>query len=587
MRDLRRAVRRKAGTFVTVWRLEGPRTACVTGVSSARNSARWWSSRLLRQPRRVATLPPTPVAVSAPEGEPDGERGATVLVAVVVRVGEVAPDAVRATLRSVLAQTHSQWELCVCAWSADAAVEAALAELRGSDARIRILPPGSASGPAEAADLAAQQARGSLLFFVDAGDELHPEALAEVAAAAADDPFADVVYVDEETRGGEGRPVHTRRKPDWSPSYLESCMYVGRGIAVRKKTFWRLGGLRPAFDGAHDYDLLLRVARAGGRVAHVRRVLYRRAPEAAAGLESLAAARAALEAYASDLGMPATVEAGLAPGAHRVRRRPDETPEVTLLILTCDPLARVDGRVRVRLLASLLRSLQDSLPGTARVLVVDDGELSEESAAALAAVGGRRSSFVDPLRGSLGFSFARKANFAVAQAETDHVILMNDDLETPEPGWVEALLEPLHDPTVGVTGAKLLYPDGTLQHAGIVLGGEHVSAHVFRGLPDGEAGPPAQVIREYSAVTGAVMAFRRATFEEAGGLDEVFPHDYQDVDFCMRVLAGGLRVVFTPYSRLVHLEGKSFVRGSRFQEEEALFSRRWAGIVASDPSRGD
>ena len=177
MADLRDAVRRKATTFATLWRLEGPRSAFVTGAASARNSARYWSTR--RQGRSLLVSPAQgmqPVATCV--------RSSTLRLSVVAVGADERPDDVRASLESVLAQTHQSWELCVCGYGSADHVADLLAEYRGSDPRIRILPPGSAKGPAEATNLAAEQASGEFLVFLDFGDRLHPEALRQLAGAA-------------------------------------------------------------------------------------------------------------------------------------------------------------------------------------------------------------------------------------------------------------------------------------------------------------------------------------------------------------------------------------------------------------------
>ena len=550
----------------------------------------YWSGRGLgrRTGKRAAPLEQF-LRVREPLSE---AKVASVRLSVIMTVGDVASADLRASFESVFAQTHDRWELCVCEDGSGSGTAAVLTEYRGSDPRLMILPAACADGLAQATNLAAEQASGELLVLLQAGDELHPEALRQLAVAAREDPFADLLYTDEDLKQGPGTYGTPVFKPDWSPAYLESVMYVGRGLAIRKALFWRLRGMREHVSGAQDYDLVLRAARAARRIRHVSGALYHRRQAIlssranARDLKALAAAREAIADYAAHLDPPAAVETGLLPATFRVRR-PLEAPQVTLVVLTADPEAKVEGRGRVRLLSNMLRSLaaRTTFVG-AQTLVVDDGELSAESFAALAAVGGTRLSYADPLRPALGFSFARKANFAVRQVATEFFILLNDDLEVISPGWIEALLEPLMDPAVGAVGARLLYPDGTIQHAGIVLGVEGGATHCFRGLPCDSVGygGSTHVIREFSAVTGAVLAMRRRTFDELGGFDEVFAHDYQDVDLCARVGAAGYRVVYTPFAEFTHFEGKSFIRsGDGFQQEGAVFHQRWPGLILDDP----
>jgi cellulose synthase/poly-beta-1,6-N-acetylglucosamine synthase-like glycosyltransferase len=577
-------------TFAAVRRQAGLRKAMAAGVASVHNSWVYWSGRLAGRRVTPAGLAVGPSPAAIVERTPPASREAP-RISVVMSVGGAEPRAVAASFRSLLAQSSDLWELCVCDDGSREAPLDVLASYREADARFRIVPPGYAGCAAEAVNLAAEQASGEVILLLACGDELHSEAVARIAAAWAAARDADLLYVDEAHREPDGESGVPPYKPDWAPSYLESMMYLGRGFAVRKSLFWRLGGMRVARDGAHEYDLALRISRVARRVVHVPRDLVRRGGSGGDrddGWTDAAAAFAAVSDYAAGLEPPASARDGLLPGTFRVRRELPSNLRVSLVVPTADALVRVDGRGELRMLANLLRSVAAApVPRGAGILVVDDGELSAESIAAIEALGASRLSYSDPLRAAAGFSFARKVNWSVARTESEYVILLNDDLEVRTAGWIDALLEPLMDAGVGVVGARLLYPDSSIQHGGLVVGVQGGAVHCFRGLPAGQVGygRSTHVIREFSAVTGAVMAFRRSTFNDLGGFDEVFPCDYQDVDFCARVLASGLRVVYTPFAEFTHFEGKTFRRPpAGFEREESLFRLRWAGLMAHDPS---
>ncbi len=516
------------------------------------------------------------------------------VLSVVVPVFDTPEDVLRECLDSVVSQKHEAWELCVCDdCSSNRRTIDVLREYRGSDPRIRIVRAPRNLGIAGATNLAAEQASGEFLALLDHDDRLHPYALAEIAAAVERLPDIDLVYTDEDKIEADGSHSEPYYKPDWSPDHLTSVMYLLHCLAVRKALFWKLGGLRSRYDGAQDYDLALRASRQARRIHHIPRILYhwRKIPGSAAAVvdakpDALTAGRRALEDYAAGLEPPASVEDGLLPGTFRLRRSLAHRPDVSLVILSSDPEVEVPGRGRIRVLQNFVRSVVErSTYGAYRLVVVDDGELCDETIAVLDAAGATRATFHDPQRSSDGFNFARKANYALSLIETDLVILLNDDLEVVSPGWIEALLEPLMDPDVAFVGARLLYPDGRIQHAGLVLGVVGPATHAFYGRPGDAVGYNAftHVIRNYSAVTGAALATRTATLRELGPMDEALAHDYNDTDFCLRAVERGYRVVYTPFAELLHFEGATLRRRAQDPAEVAVFSERWEQVIARDP----
>jgi GT2 family glycosyltransferase len=171
------------------------------------------------------------------------------------------------------------------------------------------------------------------------------------------------------------------------------------------------------------------------------------------------------------------------------------------------------------------------------------------------------------------------------QAQGEHLVIFNDDLEVISPDWLTALLEFSQQEAIGAAGSKLLYPDGRLQHTGMVLGINGYPAHLFHQAPAGHPGymAHANLIRNYSAVTGAALMIRRALFDDMGGLDENFALDYNDTDLCLRLIQKGYRIVYTPYSLLYHHESATLSGGRLQQDETELFRQRWEGILANDP----
>ena len=183
------------------------------------------------------------------------------------------------------------------------------------------------------------------------------------------------------------------------------------------------------------------------------------------------------------------------------------------------------------------------------------------------------------------FNFADKANFSMLSAETEIIVLLNDDMEIREAGWLGALVDQIVKEDVGVVGAHLSYPNDHVQHVGMVVGVNETAAHVYHGHPANTVGYNgyAAIIRNYSAVTGACMATRRSLFELVGGFDTAFATDFNDTDYCLKLGQLNYRTVYTPFARLYHFESQTAVRSSQNPEEKALFKSRWVDVIAQDP----
>jgi GT2 family glycosyltransferase len=513
------------------------------------------------------------------------------LISVVVPVHDPQGWVLEACVSSVLAQTHTAWQLCICDdGSVQSEVREILTRYQAIDPRITVVRTDVGLGISAASNLAAQQAEGVFLAFLDHDDELHPQALAEIAHAIDSDPTIDVLYTDEDKL--ERRDVHTRPflKPDWSPDYLHSAMYMVHCLCVRTELFRELGGLRSEYDGSQDYDLALRAVRAARRVYHIPRILYHwrkilgsSASSMAAKPHAWEAGRRALADAALSMTPPATAELGLRPGSYRLKRVAEGRPPVTLAIITSDPVSAVRGRGRIRILSNFIRSIvEKSTYPDYSVLVVDDGYLSPESAALLEACGGRRVSF--PRADGEGFNFSRKVNFAVGAIETEHFVLLNDDLEVITPDWIEALMDYAVEPGVAAVGARLLLGNGRLQHAGVIIA-PHGPGHIFYKMPRSRIGyyDFSHVVRNYSAVTAAVHASTLTAFRDVGPFDEGLAHDFNDVDFCLRAWSRGYRVIYTPYCELYHFEHASLARVRPDSTELRLFLQRWRSWADSDP----
>jgi GT2 family glycosyltransferase/glycosyltransferase involved in cell wall biosynthesis len=489
----------------------------------------------------------------------------------------------------LVAQRFRAWEWCLCDdGSTRPETLAALRDLRRRDARVRAKFLSKNGGISAATNAAVTMASGAYLVMIDHDDRVQSELLASYMQAIHQDVAVGIFYCDEDKLDQDGLHCDSYFKPDWSGEHITSAMYVLHCLCIKKFDFLALGGYRSEFDGAQDHDFVLRAASAGTRIGHVDELLYTWRKTAGSAAASSSAKKYAIDAgrravadHLARLKLPGNVEHGLVTGTYRIR--PAISPRrVSLNILTaCTRVQNEDQTYVEQFVRSILHHDNGDIDFEIRV-IVDAGRL--ELAAPLAKLD-PRIKLVSFRRNSAHFSFAEKANFAVKTSSCDRILLLNDDMEVTDGGWLGALLEVLELPGVGVVGGRLLHEDGTIQHAGIVLGIYGCCAHVFERQDPTQIGYNAftHVIRNYSAVTGALMAFRRSTFDLVGGFDQDFPIDYNDVDFCLRVIESGLRVAYTPFAELRHFESRSAKRMTPDSLDTQRFRDRWSAYIARDP----
>ena len=510
-------------------------------------------------------------------------------ISVITPVYNTDPQWLRAAIESVRAQTYPHWELCL---ADDASTKAATVELLGEyariDPRIKLVRLQKNSHISAASNAALDVATGEFIALLDHDDDLPPDALAEVVKHINAHPDVDFIYSDEDKRDLVGTRKEPYFKPDWSPDHFMNFMYTNHLMVLRRAVVDRVGRFRLGFEGAQDFDLALRTIAVTDRIGHIPKVLYHwrqipgsAAAEAVAKPWALANAQRALESYVAQIKVDATVEQGAAPGLFRVRRKLTRSPRVTIVITTDDRSRTINGR-EIALLPNVIRSIRQKTQYTNyEILVIDNGNLSAATMDFLSTVTHRRVTYT--IEGK--FNFAHKLNFSVRHAGDDQLVILNDDVEVISPGWLHALLEYSEDPGVGAVGAKLYFPDGRLQHVGVVLGVNGIAAHSFHQGPGELPGYFGSTLgpRNYSAVTGACLMTRRAVFDEMNGFNEQLAIDFNDIDYCLRLRQAGYRVVFTPHAELFHHESGS--HGARtWNPAEAEYMRTtWADVLAEDP----
>ncbi|MEJ7615962.1 MAG: glycosyltransferase, partial [Pyrinomonadaceae bacterium] len=406
---------------------------------------------------------------------------------VAVKGDPVDQDALRSTVESVRRQTYAFWQLCLVSVDAPSNAAAEMINQYVEDGGRIIHAAHNADADAgeaegEAAALRFDIAAGEFVAVLEPGDQLAPDALYALVALLNQHPAADLIYTDEDQRAGDGAHARPVFKPAWSPEYFLSGMYTGRLSVYRRSLVAELGAFRPKFEGAHEYDLALRVVERSERIYHVRQVLYHRrgaqpsAPRRSEGVRaddggngtSGEAERRALRDYLSRNQVAATCEQAAVGGAsHRVRYRVAARPLVSIIIPTAGFSRVVDGRGELDLLANCVQSVVRSTAYTHfEVLCIDNSDLREETTRAVQGLGDARIRLINY---SGPFNIAQKMNFGVRQAAGEHFLFLNDDTEVVSAEWLEAMLEFSQQPAVGAVGAKLYFHNGSIQHAGVVI----------------------------------------------------------------------------------------------------------------------
>ncbi len=512
------------------------------------------------------------------------------LVSIILPVYNTPEPLLCRAIESVRGQVYSNWELCIADdVSTDPSVARVLAEYEQTDQRVRVVHRHENGHISAASNSALQIARGEWVVPMDHDDELRPHALAEVVLALADHRDAGLVYSDEDKIDVEGRRQSPNFKPDFDPTLLLGQNYLGHLVCYRRDLVTRVGGYREGFEGSQDWDLSLRIAELLDRdqVVHIPRVLYHwrsHTASTASGVSAKPYARRAgqkaVEEHLSRVSSAGTVVTNPITGWHRVRwELPEPAPKASIIVPTRD------GPLLARCLDSLF---QVTAYPNFEVVLVDNGSISRPTLDFLRG----RENLLRVIRDERPFNYSALNNYAADRCDGDILCLLNDDIEVTTSDWLGEMVGQVLQERVGAVGAKLLYPDGRIQHAGVILGFDGVAGHANRlqdRLAPGHGGR-LHVAHSVSAVTAACMVTRREAWEEVGGLDEHnLPIAFNDVDYCLRLGEAGWRIVWTPFAEMRHHE--SLTRGSDtgeradgFARECAYLKERWGPLLRNDPN---
>jgi GT2 family glycosyltransferase len=516
-----------------------------------------------------------------------GSTGRETVITILVPVYNAPPSFLAECLGSVLAQQSRSWQLVVVDdGSTDKGTIDALAAFESAtEADERVIVVRQANGGISSAlNAALAQATGTYVGMLDHDDRLDPRCIEEFGRAVEENDFPDAVYSDEDKIDERGQHFELYCKPSFSPELLLTQMYLCHFTVFRHADMREVGGLRSSMDGAQDFDLALRLLPRLKRVLHLPRPLYHWRAWRESTARSIdakpwaqeAAARVQREHLDRTFG-GGSVQPSQIPGLNDVHPRVDGDPLVSVIIPTIGTPNHDGTR---RLVDDAVRTLiERENNATMEFVIVTTGVIPDVHFDMTGRHRIRHVVYEAPT-----FNFAAAINLGRSVATGDYLLLLNDDTAAAEPNPVTRMLEIGQIPEVGIVGCRLTYPDGRLQHVGIVLLPSGPT-HAWIGRPARETGYFGSTLtpRNYLAVTAAAMLVRTTVFDALRGLDPAFARDFNDVDFCLRAHQAGHRVAWTPYAHFTHYESASIVRKKPDPAEAQAFASRWTSPYPVDP----
>ena len=493
-------------------------------------------------------------------------------------------------------QTYSNWELCLADGSDndhDYAGEYCL-KLAQKDARIKYKKLENNMGIADNTNECLKMATGDYIALFDHDDILHPSVLFEYVKAI-NEQNADFIYCDEMTFTNEEDKgfdcVLCHYKPDFSPDTLRSYNYICHFTCFARNLYETVGAFNSEYDGSQDYDLILRLTEKAQNIIHIPKLLYfwrshslSVASAASAKPYVVDAAERALAAHLKRVGLTGTVKQAYAPTTYKIDYEIKGEPLVSIIIPNKDHIEDLDKCLNSIFTKSTYKNYE--------IVVVENNSTEKETFEYYDTIQKQLNNVTVVRWEEKVFNYSAINNFGARYAKGEYVLLLNNDIEIITPNWLQEMLMFAQREDVGAVGAKLYYPDDTIQHAGVILGIGGVAGHAHKYFARNAYGyvSRACISQNMSACTAACLLIRRDVFDKVEGLDEGFAVAFNDIDLCMKIRKAGYLIVFTPFAEFYHYESKS--RGledspekiKRFNGEIERFSNKWGEVLkAGDP----
>ena len=506
------------------------------------------------------------------------------LISIIVPVYNTPGLYLEQMIASVRRQSYKNWEICIAnASPLNDEVRMILERYRKLDAGIRVVELTENQGIAQNTNAALAIASGEFVGFLDHDDLLAADALFEVVKLLNENRSLDMIYTDEDKVTEDlSKHFQPHFKPEFNLDLIRANNYICHFCVMRKELIQMVGGLQEAFNGAQDYDLFLRCIEKTEKIARIPRILYHwrvhsksTADNPTSKMYAYEAGKRAIEAHLERCGEKAVVSCKKDLGFYRVKYDLQEDSLVSIII---------PNRDHIEDLKICLHAVQSVAYKNYEVIIIENNSTEKETFDYYKSI---ISDQIKVVTWEQEFNYASMNNFGVKHAKGEYLLFLNNDTAALSADWMEEMLSNCQRKNVGVVGAKLYYPNETIQHAGVIIGIGGVAGHVFLGMSKDFSGymHKASLQQNLSAVTAACMMVKRTVFEEAGGFTEQLAIAFNDVDFCLKVREKGHLIVFDPYVELMHYESKT--RGAedteeklqRFENECNYMKHRWKGIL--------
>ena len=506
------------------------------------------------------------------------------LISIIFPVYNVEEKWLRLALDSVLSQIYENWELCIVDdASTQEHIKPLIEEYKKLDSRIKVKYLTQNQHISGSSNECLKLANGEFIALMDNDDEISRNALYEfVKVYNEKGANLDFVYSDEDQLDSDGSRINPILKPDWSPETTLSMMYSTHLGFYRKSIVQEIDGFRKGFEGSQDYDLVLRFTErtTPDRIYHIPQILYhwRRIPGSTAEdydakpYAKLASTKA-LEDTIKRRNMDATLEDGLTSPSFHIKRKIRNNPKVSIII---------PARDKVDFLKKCVASIEDKTETNGfiyEIVLVDNDSVAPEALEYFEEISKKHK----VLRYPHPFNYSAINNFAVENCDGEFLLFLNNDTAVITKEWIYEMLQLAQEPEIGCIGAKLLFENDTVQHAGVYIHKDGIGGHIYRGFWKESQGymDRLQIINNVSAVTGACLMVSRKIFEQVGGFEaERLPVAFNDVDLCFKVMKAGYRNLYTPFAELYHYE--SITRGAEDTPEKIKrFNKEWEYMFAT------
>lgn len=485
----------------------------------------------------------------------------------------------------LIKQTYSNWELCLADGSETRNKE--IENICNKDGRIKYKFLNSNKGISENSNKALKLATGEYIALLDHDDLLPEFSLFEIIKTINENPDVEFIYTDEDKCTTINNRYDPHFKPDFAIDTLRSVNYICHFSIYKKELMDKLGGFRSEFDGAQDYDLILRMSEQTNKIIHISKILYhwRVHPQSTAASTAgdakpyaFEAGRRAIEDHLKRVGLKGKVEHGISLGIYKITYEVEGNPKISILIPNMDHIEELEICIDSILKLTTYKNFE--------IIVIENNSKEEET------FNYYKKIQLNPkvkvvYYPEKKFNYSKIINFGVKQATGEYIMQLNNDTELLTKNWLEELLGYAQRKDVGAVGVKLYYPDNTIQHVGAIIGIGGVGGHIFKYYPKDKRGYFARdsFVQNLSAVTAACIFSRKEIYEEVGYMDEKFEVAFNDMDFCLKIREKGYLIVENPYVELIHYESKS--RGledspekvKRFNKEIERFQTKWSEFL--------